>query len=52
MMLTTIVRAIEMFRVENGMVLIFVVEELLVETGRHGQKKQTEISDPIGTVEV
>ena len=52
MMLTTIVRAIEMFRVENGMVLILVVEELLVKTGRHVGEKQTEISDPIRTVEV
>ena len=46
MMFTTIVRAIEMFRVENGMVLI-MMEEALAWVGCAWREKRTKISEPI-----
>ena len=46
MMFTTTVRAIEMFKVENGMVLIMVVEAL-AGAGCDRREKRTKISEPI-----
>ena len=45
-MLTTIVRAIEMFRVENGMVLIIVVEAFDGGSGVDRRENLARISDP------
>ena len=42
----TIVRAIEMFKVENGMVLIMVVEAL-AGVGCDRREKRTKMSEPI-----
>ena len=46
MMFTTIVRAIEMFKVENGIALIMIGDGL-VEAGCERREKRAIISDPI-----
>ena len=46
-MFTTTVRAIEMFKVENGMVLIMVEVEALAGVGCDRREKRTKMSEPI-----